>query len=590
VSSGRRAGAGLVVAALALVAAASPSPAQVQDPTVTLDRTGTAAGEDLGVVGAGWPAGATLLVELCGQGGLGGSTDCDVGRQRTAGVAPNGMFSATLRVGTPPSPCPCVVKVTDQTSRVTATAGIAVAGIPTVPIEESDAPLRRIEITSLDVRGGSWTELLGTSSDRELDITLTNTGEVAIDRPAIAVAWGRGSSPTGLVEAPAVGRLAPGASQTVTVELPRGALAWGRFAAVVEVQGLGAPVRAKATSSIYPWALLALVLVALQLLLLRVRNRLRRRFHPPTAGRAPVSVPPAPPVDARPLLLSIPAPAADPPGAARSQGRVVLGDGGAGRDVAAVSAGEPLEGDIAAATPDASSEREERNEIVSGGRERTSDDLANTVVAWATDGERAAPGLEALLAEHRASVAAVEHELLRSFERSAARIAVELGGLRLQATRAISQVAAASDALVARAVAAAAQGRVAAAAHERRTQERLAEAETLLRAAQARAAALVETAESAAQHLLRVAADSGPAPAGLPPARDERAGLPAQSLGRMEQEIDGPERRADHLDRRVVADVRDARTIDLDDAPPPVRPKDELDRRLADALVRALRS
>lgn len=276
---GRLRRAAVLAATLVAVLGPRPSAAQGIDPTVFVDRTGTAAGEKMLITGSGWPAGASLIVELCGHGGLRGSVDCDVPHQRSAGVGPSGTFSVELTTALPPTPCPCVVKATDQATQIAATAPVAVAGLPTVPITASDGPLARaVEISSVEITGGgTLAELFGAGGRRVLEITLVNTGPLPIDSPDVSVAWGTGVNPDGFVEPPETERLEPGETQTLTVALHRKALTLGEQVAVVEVQGVGEPVVARATTTGYPWGLLVLVLIAVQLLLLRLRNGFRRR-------------------------------------------------------------------------------------------------------------------------------------------------------------------------------------------------------------------------------------------------------------------------------------------------------------------------
>lgn len=254
--------------------------AQAASPTVAIDRTGTAAGEVLLITGGGWPAGATLIVELCGHGGIRGTVDCDVGHQRTAGVGASGMFAVELTSGMPPSPCPCVVKATDQATQIAATAPIAVAGMYTVPIAAGDErPERTIEISSMTISGGGTVaELFGAGGRRVLELTLVNTGALAVDSPDLSIAWGQGGDPDGFVAPPDTKSMEPGETQTLLVPLHRDALTFGRHTALVEVQGLGSPVVARATTTSHPWGLVALALMAVQVLLLRLRNRIRRRL------------------------------------------------------------------------------------------------------------------------------------------------------------------------------------------------------------------------------------------------------------------------------------------------------------------------
>ena len=287
----RRAGAALIT--LVVIGLAAPMGAtQTIDPTVSLDRTGTVKGDEMLVTGAGWPEGSTVAVELCGHGGIRGAIDCDLPHQRTAGVGSSGTFSVQLITGTPPQPCPCVVKVTDQTTHIAATAPIAVAGIPTVAITDDDGgPERAVEISSIDVTGGgSIAELFGAGARRVLEVTLVNTGAVPVDAPDVSVAWGTGSDPDGFVAPQETKRLEPGETETLTFGLDRPALTVGEQTAVVEVQGFGEPVVARASTTGYPWGLLVVALLVLQLLLLRLRNRGRRRLarRSPPDGDDPV--------------------------------------------------------------------------------------------------------------------------------------------------------------------------------------------------------------------------------------------------------------------------------------------------------------
>jgi hypothetical protein len=323
---------------------AHQSAAQAIDPSVAIDRTGAAPGDEVLVTGGGWPNGASLVVELCGQGGLRATLDCDVSRQRTAGVGPSGTFTVTLTLGRPPVPCPCVVKATDQASRVAATAPLAVAGIPTVPLTDAERhSARTLEISSIEITGGGrWAELFGAGGRRILEVTLVNTGPAAIDAPKVTIAWGPGSRPDGFVPPPETEPMASGDTQTLTVPLDRAALTIGKQTAVVEIQGLAEPYSARASTVAYPWGLLAVALVLLQLLLLAIRNRVRHRLHRqpahpadgPAVDQVVRSLPPGPialdpgPPDAtsghEPIVIDLDAadperqPTAPPPGSSHN--------------------------------------------------------------------------------------------------------------------------------------------------------------------------------------------------------------------------------------------------------------------------------
>jgi hypothetical protein len=99
----------------------------------------------------------------------------------------------------------------------------------------------------------------------------------------------------------------PGDTQTLTVAVDRAPLTLGEQTAIVEIQGLGEPVVARATTSGYPWGLLVVGLVLLQLLLLRIRNRVRRRMRRrlEPLGRAPVPAQVVLELPAAPAALSL---------------------------------------------------------------------------------------------------------------------------------------------------------------------------------------------------------------------------------------------------------------------------------------------
>lgn len=472
----RRQALGGIVLAAALGASVAPAPASAQaSPTVTLDRTGTAAGEEMAVTGNGWPAGATLIVELCGHGGLGGSTDCDVPNQRTAGVAADGTFRTPLTSGIPPRPCPCVVKATDQATRQSAIATIAVQNVPTVPITE-DETVRQIEIQSAELHGGSWTEWFGAESSRTLELVLENTGDVPVDQPVLTVTWGRGTNPTGFVDTPTVEAMAPGETRTITVALDRGPFAVGRSTALAEVQGFGDPGRARATSSTYPWALVVIALLAIQVVLVRVRNRLRHRLAPAPA--------PAP----ADLVLALPT----PDGGVidlRGVAAVMADDGPIDlRERASADLDEEWLVALQSLVDDDGDE-----DVFEPVLEPVAELVADPVIDLVAEPIHADGSIDDLLDEHRQTMRVLTVDLMRSFDESADRVRGEVLALQRQAQAALDHAADLSEALIDAAV--------------RRAEELRASADDLLRVAEARAEEVVAAAEAAAASLRRATAE-----------------------------------------------------------------------------------
>jgi hypothetical protein len=251
----------MVLVAGSNVVAISPSRAQTSEPTLALDRTEVAAGEEIAVNGSGWAPDSTLILEICGS-AADGALACDVAHQQSSGVGPTGAFSSNVTVAMPETGCPCVVRATDRANQLSVTAAVTF-----------HAP--QLEVASIAVSGGSWTELFGAPSNRTLKLTLVNTGEVAVDAPELTVSWGRRGS-AGRIELPEIPRMEPGDTQSLAARLPRGALAFGRYKASATVAGLGEPATVVASESVYPWglaALVVLVLVAAVLLYVRLRRK-----------------------------------------------------------------------------------------------------------------------------------------------------------------------------------------------------------------------------------------------------------------------------------------------------------------------------
>lgn len=321
------------LATTVLVVAAAPSAtAQDEPPAITVDKTGVADGEPLLVQGTGWTGTDLVYVELCGNGGRGGSRNCDQAGATLAGVSTTGTFGAHITAAAPPVPCPCVVKATSQATQAAATVPIGVQDVPVVALDDQEE-MHRIEravrITDVELRGaGPWTAWLGAGAERTLAFTLENTGDVDIHDPAITIAIGKGATPAGVVRPPEVGTIAAGESLDVEVAVRFDALAFGGHSALVRVDGFADPTSATAKTSIYPWALIAFGLVLVQLALLRIRNRIRRRFEgaePPLGSEGDQDAAPAHEVldlrDGLTVAPGGPAPASDgslePPGGER---------------------------------------------------------------------------------------------------------------------------------------------------------------------------------------------------------------------------------------------------------------------------------
>jgi hypothetical protein len=138
--------------------------------------------------------------------------------------------------------------------------------------------------------GSSIGSFFGFPAHRVLTVTVTNIGHTPIQAPVISAGWG---TPGGVEHVIAAPRLPPlPAGQTTVIKLPfqLDALAHGSYAVSGRYSGAPIPASFRATTSASPpWGLLVAALVVLQVLLLGVRNIVRRRLRRRDAAQRAVA-------------------------------------------------------------------------------------------------------------------------------------------------------------------------------------------------------------------------------------------------------------------------------------------------------------
>jgi hypothetical protein len=449
-------------------------------PSVTVDRTGTFAGEELLVTGTGWQPGTLVKVELCGNAGRGGSVDCDVANGRAVTTSADGAFSTALTAGLPPRPCPCVILADSQSTAESATVEIAVAGMVTVPLDRQQvtAEVRReLEIAGVRVDGrGPWQSWFGAAPERRLVVTLHNSGDVPLRDPPLAIAVGAGEDPDRIVPAPAVGRLEPGQVRILEIPLELDSFTIGERTVRVEVLGFPDPIVAEATTSAYPWGLAVLAVLLVQALLLLVRNRLRARIERslPAPVAAPDDVPAAPALPGAAALPGAPTLPAAPELAGAS---VPLAIGAAPRAEPLALAAPALEAPAAVAVP-------------------------VPYEAWAADGNGVDQSeLDRILEEHRRATADLAAWVVTKVVREGDATRAELEACRSEAAIALRRAHDLAEALVAAGGARATELLAAAEAHDAEAARRHQEAGALLEEARVRADELLAAATAAAHEL-----------------------------------------------------------------------------------------
>ncbi len=260
-----------------------------------------AAGATFKVEGNNWPADTLIQLEVCGRQARSGSGDCAIGNAQIIASDTSGWFQARLAVVVPPSPCPCVIRAMSQTSAVVATTPVE---IPNAPIEHPGdgtvtAPaLRRLLVVHARLHGSdSWRTWLGARPERTLEFEVVNTGSVAVSDATVALTVGPADNPTGFVKPVKIEKLEVGESAVFRMTIQFDSLAFGDQVVKATVNGTSVPESFSLTTSTHPWLLIVIPIVLLvQIALLLMRNRLRRRLNPPAEQ---------PTIQASPVLLAI---------------------------------------------------------------------------------------------------------------------------------------------------------------------------------------------------------------------------------------------------------------------------------------------
>ncbi len=250
-------------------------------------------GDVVPVTGVGWPAGQMVSVSVCGNNGVNGSASCALTEASTFPITRDGTLSGRVYVTTPPAPCPCVLKVVSMGATAQKQTPLQIEGAPwsdevaatTVPpnVDETPAatftppaPTLKIDSVTIDDTSGRGT-LFGASATRLLRLTVTNTGELPVKDAHMSLRYGKGDNPDMVVETPDVPVI--GAGETVTVDVPfeLGALAYGDFTIQGDIGVVGNRVPFEGETSTWPWGLLIVAFVLVQLLVLWVLRRNRRK-------------------------------------------------------------------------------------------------------------------------------------------------------------------------------------------------------------------------------------------------------------------------------------------------------------------------
>ena len=232
-------------------------------------------GTKITVQGQGWPESVLLQVALCGNLFLNGISDCDTPHAVTTTSTTTGTFFVDMIVGIPPVPCPCVLHVSSPESTKAVDQPFEVFGAETET--PSTEVVRRTVVLQGTVDGsGPWTAWIGGAAERTFTLTVQNTGTVPLLNPLVVITAGQGNNPTGVVAQPQLGEIPAGGTVTTTVPVSLGPPTFGRYTVKATVSGIDQPTTVSDTTSSYPFILIGVAWLLIQIPLLGLYRRRRQ--------------------------------------------------------------------------------------------------------------------------------------------------------------------------------------------------------------------------------------------------------------------------------------------------------------------------
>ncbi len=283
----------LVAVAWGAVANAAPI---VNGPTATAERHDVELGSDLRVTVQGFQSQKVTLA-ICGNEARRGSGDCNMTSSMAEGLAPDGMPTViTMRVAAPPTPCPCLVRVSSGLDEEVAVAPIRIIGHPIAPVVDSpnlnDPFVLTIRAEPASSGAMGWVRSsLGGPVPYRVTATVRNRSTVPLDVARLAGAAGRsGGGDLVSFTFGTPGTLQPGQTWTQIVAATLPAPSFGTMKWHVSATTTGAPVTATSTTDHRPWLLIVIAMILVIDLTWLVMRFLVRR-HARRTSTSPLSDP-----------------------------------------------------------------------------------------------------------------------------------------------------------------------------------------------------------------------------------------------------------------------------------------------------------
>lgn len=276
-----------IVAAFAGIAPAMPASGATTSSdaialTVMPDATST--GGWVQVVATGVRPGTLVVVELCGSADTEALETCDESTVVNAVADTTGTVSSPFLVHPPSAGCPCSVHLSsaDRTAQFEIAVPLTVDGIVgevvgTLSPSGRDPTALPLRVVHAELSGGGpWTAWFGARPERTLHYTVQNAGDSPVADGRVELR--AGTDGTGqMLPTPPIGLLKPGERRSFQVQVGLEPLAWGDYEVTGMISSRSQPLTFSARTTTYPWGLIALTILVVEMLVIGARRWLRRR-------------------------------------------------------------------------------------------------------------------------------------------------------------------------------------------------------------------------------------------------------------------------------------------------------------------------
>ncbi|MFE9257077.1 hypothetical protein [Streptomyces sp. NPDC006879] len=162
--------------------------------TVSLSLVEAAKDTEITVSGTGWSPKSLLMLLVCGQNMIGGTSSCANSEGRVVSTGSGGAFAAQLPLAAPPKPCPCVVHVAAVTgSQATADAPVKITGHAVAALPPPSGAARLTLLSAPRLNGAdSVLTWFGAPPSRRLQLTVGNLGSAPAEDPRFQIGTARG--------------------------------------------------------------------------------------------------------------------------------------------------------------------------------------------------------------------------------------------------------------------------------------------------------------------------------------------------------------------------------------------------------------